>query len=87
MRAVSYTSKCDSLVEIMRLFVCSRSTVQVDYLAGLKRFISQLYDNYAAGHSIGMNSRATQLKFGRPGMSHYASHYHYGSQSIAFSGQ
>ena len=53
MRAVSYTSKCDSLVEIMRLFVRSRSTVQDDYLAGLKRFISQLYDNYAAGQATG----------------------------------
>ena len=31
MRAVSYTSKCDSLAEIMRLFVRSRSTVQVNY--------------------------------------------------------
>ena len=38
-------------------------------------------------HSIGMNSRATQLKFWCPRMSHYAPHYHYGSQSIAFSGQ
>ena len=38
-------------------------------------------------HSIGMNSRATQLKFWCPRISHYASHYHYGSQSIAFSGQ
>ena len=35
----------------------------------------------------GMNSRATQLKCGCPRMSHYASHYHYGSQSIAFSCQ
>ena len=34
-----------------------------------------------------MNSRATQLKFGCPRMSHYASHYHYGSQSIACSNQ
>ena len=34
-----------------------------------------------------MNSRATQLKFGCPRMSHYASHYHYGSQSIACFGQ
>ena len=42
-------------------------------------------DNF--GHSIGMNSRATQLKFWCPRISHYASHYHYGSQSIAFSGQ
>ena len=38
-------------------------------------------------HSIGMNRRATQLKFWCPRMSYYASHYHYGSQSIAFSGQ
>ena len=30
-------------------------------------------------HSIGMNSRATQLKFWCPRISHYASHYHYGS--------
>ena len=34
-----------------------------------------------------MNSRATQLKFWCPRISHYSSHYHYGSQSIAFSGQ
>ena len=34
-----------------------------------------------------MNSRATQLKFWCPRKSHYASHYHYGSQSIAWSGQ
>ena len=39
------------------------------------------------GTVSGMNSRATQLKFVSPGMSHYASHYHYGSQSIAYSGQ
>ena len=34
-----------------------------------------------------MNSRATQLKFWCSRISHYASRYHYGSQSIAFSGQ
>ena len=38
-------------------------------------------------HNIGMTSRATQLKIWCPRISHYASHYHYGSQSIAFSGQ
>ena len=38
-------------------------------------------------HSIGMNSRATQLKFECLRMSHYGSHYHYGSQSIACSSQ
>ena len=53
MRAVLYKSKCDSLVERMRLFVRSRSTVQVDYLAGLKRFISQSYDNYVAAQATG----------------------------------
>ena len=31
MRAVSFTSKCDSPVEIMKPFVRSRSTVQVNY--------------------------------------------------------
>ena len=34
-----------------------------------------------------MNSRATQLKFWCPRISHYASHYHYGSLSIACFGQ
>mgnify|MGYP002804148210 CR=1 FL=1 len=43
--------------------------------------------NLNSNHSTGMNSRATQSKFGCPRMSHYASHYHYGSQSIACSGQ
>ena len=46
-----------------------------------------IVDSRHSHHSIGMNSRATQLKFWCPRMSHYASHYHYGSQSIAFSGQ
>ena len=35
----------------------------------------------------GMNSRATQLKIGCPRLWHYASHYHYGSLSIACFGQ
>ena len=35
----------------------------------------------------GMNSWATQLKIGCPRLWHYASHYHYGSQSIACFGQ
>ena len=33
------------------------------------------------------SSRAAQLKFGCPHMSRYASHYHYGRQSIAHSGE
>ena len=35
----------------------------------------------------GMNSKVTQLKFRCKRVSHYASDYHYDSQSIAFSGQ
>ena len=50
------------------------------FLAGPKPIIE-------CSHSVGMNSRATQLKFGCPRMSHYASHYHYGSQWIVCLGQ
>ena len=35
----------------------------------------------------GMDSRTTLLKFVCPRISYYASHYHYASQSIAFSVQ
>ena len=35
----------------------------------------------------GINGSATLLKFVCPWISHYASHYHYVSQSIAFSGK
>ena len=60
-------------------FVLLITLIKVSYL---KIYTEKIIDLFKADEN-----RATQLKFGCPRMSHCASHYHYGSQPIACSGQ